>query len=154
MGNSRGFALVIVLLLLALVSLLGVAMLSMSRMDLKFTAALKSYDRTLNLADGASGMSFMDLRKQDRESQTNFIGQGSVRIDDIYKGTEHKVGDYHASLILQGYDTSAKKQPGWEAGPGSGGEGYHRQFWIGEGKGVRTTANLIVEVPTSKKKRN
>jgi hypothetical protein len=153
MDNNRGSAIALVLMILAVVSLIGVGLISLSRMDVKFTAALKSYDKMFNLADGASTRAFYDLKSRDREQDTNFVGK-SVRLDNIYPNpldstkppTEPLVGDYSVNLILDGYSTEPSS--GWELGT----RGYYQEYWIGEGQGIRTSGQLVIEAATTKSK--
>ncbi|MGO9116399.1 MAG: hypothetical protein ACLQPD_02185 [Desulfomonilaceae bacterium] len=53
MRHDKGFSIVLVLLLLGIISILGSALMMMSRQDLNFTGAIKNYDKLFNLADGA-----------------------------------------------------------------------------------------------------
>lgn len=145
MNNNRGSAIALVLMILAVVSLIGVGLITLSRMDVKFTAAMKSYDKMFNLADGASTRAFYDLKSRDREQDTNFVGK-SVRVENVYHGSEVALGDYYSSLILDGYSTEPSS--GWELGT----RGYYQEYWIGEGKGKRTSGELVVEAATTKSK--
>jgi hypothetical protein len=51
MDNSRGSAVAIVMLVLAVVSMIGVALLTRSRMDMQFTSSLKTYNEMVSRAD-------------------------------------------------------------------------------------------------------
>ena len=53
MRNNRGYAIIVVLLILGLISILGASFLTMTRVDINFTGAAKNYDVLSNLADGA-----------------------------------------------------------------------------------------------------
>ncbi len=145
MADNRGSAIALVLMILAVVSLIGVGLITLSRMDVKFTSALNSYDKMFNLADGASTRAFYDLKIKDREQDLSFVGQ-SVRLDNIYQANEVAVGNYYSSLILDGYSTEPSS--GWEIGN----RGYYQEYWIGEGKGKRTSGELVIEAATTKSK--
>jgi hypothetical protein len=67
MNNNRGSAVAIVLMVLAVISLLGVGLLTQSRLDVRLTSAIKSYDKMFSLADGASAIAFNDITYRDRE---------------------------------------------------------------------------------------
>jgi hypothetical protein len=58
-SNDRGNAVAIVLLVLALVSLIGVGMLTQSRIDVKFATSHKSHATAFNLADGAASLALV-----------------------------------------------------------------------------------------------
>jgi hypothetical protein len=180
MGNDRGYAVVLVLLFLGVISLLGVGLLQMSRLDFKFTGAVKNYNKLFNLADGSCGMAFNDLKIADREQQVYYTGPAplgsgpaTVQFDPTkyttdadstiptpnpnaypYPGKQQNIGKYYVNEVFQGFDDSAKNQPGWEAGPGSGGSGSHMENWTGEGHANRTGGTLAVESATLKRKAN
>ncbi len=163
MKNERGYAVLLVMLLLGMVTLIGVTLMTMSRLDLKLTGAMKNYDKMFNLADGACGMSFNDLKVNDRESQTSYIGpldpniagSGPQQIGPLNtspaQSSEQNVGTYKVYETLQTFDDSSKHQPGWEAGPVSGG-GYYMEDWTGQGNAYRQTGMLMVEQATVKRK--
>ncbi|MGO9566850.1 MAG: PilX N-terminal domain-containing pilus assembly protein [Desulfomonilaceae bacterium] len=177
MENDRGYAVVIVLLFLAVISFLGVGLMQMSRLDLQFTGAVKNYNKLFNLADGACGIAFNDLKIADHEEQVYYtgpapLGSGPAAVtvppsnttdaDSAspvpnpnsypFPGKQQNIGKYYVNEVIQGYNDSAKAQPGWEAGQGSGGSGYHMENWTGEGHASRNQGNLIVEAATLKRK--
>ena len=166
MGNDKGYSIVLVLLILGVISLLGSALMMMSQLDLNFTGAVKNYDKLFNLADGACGISYNDLKLSDRiDSYTGQIAWDPVaqkntkasRIGPLYdKLPEEHIGNYKVYEVLQGYDDSARHQAGWEAGSGSGSEGYHMLDWSGEGRAFRfrSLGSLMVEVALLKHKRD
>jgi hypothetical protein len=154
MDNNRGSAIALVLMILAVVSLIGVGLIALSRVDVKFSAALKSYDKMFNLADGATTRAFYDLRKVDREGtpDMNYLGSGvtgNVDSMQVYWGSEVGVGDYYSTVLLDGY--SSEPSAGWELGKGTG---YHQQFWVGQGTGKRTSGQLLIEAAVTKTKQN
>jgi Tfp pilus assembly protein PilX len=69
MRSEKGSAVALVLLVLGVISLIGVAALLQSRLDLRFATALQSYDKMFNLADGASKLSLEYLRDKNPEAQ-------------------------------------------------------------------------------------
>jgi len=166
MGNNKGYSVVLVLLILGVISIMGSALMTMSQLDINFSSAIKNYDTLFNLADGACSMAFNDLKIADREEQASFTGRTAydpltqkettaARLGPFYNTlSEGSYGNYAVYELLQGYDDSAKDQAGWEAGPGSGGQGYHEEFWTGEGRATRNMGSLMVEAATTKRKRN
>jgi|GEM_PF-2689421 hypothetical protein len=58
-NNDRGNAVAIVLLVLAVTSLIGVGMLTQSRIDVKFATSHKSHATAFNLADGAASLALV-----------------------------------------------------------------------------------------------
>ena len=141
MVNNRGSAVALVLMILAVVSLIGVGLISLSRVDVKLTAALKGYDKVFGLADGACTRAFYYMSSMgNQEEKLTFLGTGVAgtqnRLPDIYTGTEPQAGTYSASLVLEGYTT--KPQPGWSTE-------YYPEYWIGEGTATRLTGALTIE---------
>ncbi len=67
MNNNRGSAVAIVLMILGVISLVGVALLTQSRIDTKFTAAVTAYDKTSGLADGATARALNWLENNSTE---------------------------------------------------------------------------------------
>jgi hypothetical protein len=182
MRNERGNAIALVLLILAVVSLVGAGALMMSRYDLKFSAALRSYDKGFNLADGGSTLSYRDLAKHDREqslslqadyqtnpptpltvycscikssdcSSTQFIEQGMCLSG---RCVERQAGDFNSQVQIVDYRTALTADgDGWEAGA------YYNENWNGLGvseraKGRKTSAfmasNTTVQANVRKKK--
>jgi hypothetical protein len=155
MRNNKGYSIVLVLLILGVLSLLGSALMIMTRTDLNFTGAVKNYDKLFNLADGACGIAYNDIRLSDREPR-NYRGTGSIRIGPFYQLSEQPIGNYSVYEVFQGFDDSARRQSGFEAGSGSGSEGYHMLFWTGEGQAARYLGlgTLMVESALLKHKRD
>ncbi len=60
MNTNQGSAVAIVLMILAVVSLIGIGLLTQSRMDVQLTSAIRSQDKLFNLADGAASIAFQD----------------------------------------------------------------------------------------------
>lgn len=152
MKNERGNVIALVLLILSVVSLIGAGTMLMSKYDMKFTSAFKSYDRGFNLADGANAAAYRDLETHDREQDTAFkdpnnpppawmIGceckdwskckNNRASCPKCFDSTDTQkniVGKFDINLQLLGYDTSPK--PGWELGS------YYDEQW--DGLGVAT----------------
>lgn len=61
MNNNQGSAVAIVLMILAVVSLIGVGLLTQSRMDVQLTSAIRSQDKLFSLADGAASIAYQDI---------------------------------------------------------------------------------------------
>ncbi len=164
MGNDKGYSIVIVLLILGVIGLVGSGLMMMSRLDLNFTGAIKNYDKLFNLADGACGIAYNDLKLADRlDSYTGRLVWDPVaqkntkasRLGPLYdKLPEQPIGNYQVYVVLQGFDDSARHQAGWEAGSGSGSEGYHMLDWTGEGRASRRLGSLMVESAVLKHKRD
>jgi len=154
--NNKGYSIVLVLLILGVISLLGSALMVMTRTDMNFTGAVKNYDKLFNLADGACGIAYNDIRLSDREP-ANYRGTGPSRLGPLYNALpEQPIGNYSVYEVLQGFDDSARHQSGFEAGSGSGSEGYHMLFWTGEGQATRYLGlgTLMVESALLKHKRD
>ncbi len=146
MRNDKGYSIVLVLLILAVISLMGSALMMMSRLDINFTGAVKNYDKLFNLADGACGIAYNDLQAADRDPG-DYTGTGPARVGPLYNNLpENPIGNYSVFEVLQGFDDSSRHQAGFGIGQGSGGEGYHLQFWSGEGHAGRYLGSLMVEV--------
>ncbi len=84
MKSQKGSAVALVLLVLGVISLIGVAALLQSRLDLRFATALQSYDKMFNLADGASKLSFEYINAQPAEPRGEEIL--AMSDDDINYG--------------------------------------------------------------------
>jgi hypothetical protein len=82
MRNERGNIIALVLLILAVVSLVGAGALMMSRYDLRFTAALRSYDKGFNLADGGATIGFRYVSTPDPEAYYLSSDDGSAVTGD------------------------------------------------------------------------
>jgi hypothetical protein len=154
MRNERGNAIALVLLILAVVSLVGAGALMMSRYDLKFSAALRSYDKGFNLADGASAISYRDIGAHDREQsqslkadyQTNPSPSVTIHCQCIRSSecsavpvtcpggrcVKSEFGDFTAQVQIVDYRTGLKDDgDGWEAGS------YYNENWNGMGVSQR-----------------
>ena len=70
-------------MILGVVSLIGVGLMSMSRLDIKFSAAIRNYDKMFNLADGANALAVKDLKTKDREDQTSFVGASTRKNNSL-----------------------------------------------------------------------
>ncbi|MGB6065138.1 MAG: hypothetical protein WBG50_10030 [Desulfomonilaceae bacterium] len=179
MNNDKGYAVVIVLLFLGVISLLGVGLMEMSRLDLQFTGAIKNYNKLFNLADGACGMAFNDM-KTGTIADPGYTGAAGLSSGPVQRpfgtnpsdadstsplpnpsqypfpgkegvygqsptATGASIGKYYALETIQGYDDSAKDQPGWGQGQGDGGAGYHMEYWTGTGYASRNQGTMAVE---------
>lgn len=126
----------IVLMVLGVVSLIGVALLTQSRLDIQFTSSLKSYDKMFNLADGASAISFQDLWRKNRDvgylPTDSTLGRVTLFSDQTIVGVP-EAGKYTAAVELSGASTDPRLSVGWESG-------YFPEFWRGEGTGMRDQA--------------
>jgi hypothetical protein len=149
MKNEKGFAIAMVLLVLAVVSLVGAGLLLQSRFDTKFTHAQKNYDRSFGMADSAASYAFPEILAKDtvgfKGGPTVIWGKkiympvtpGPPAVVDLTAPAPSGayLGTAVARAIIQGYDTDPSQVAGYELGTA---EGYHAQFWIAEGLGIRT----------------
>jgi len=148
MRNDKGFSIVVVLLLLGVISILGSALMMMSRLDLNFTGAIKNYDKLFNLADGACGMAFNDLISQERNTgYLGIPGSPSNSIGPFFNTlSEQPSGTYWVMEVLQGQNTTTP--PGYELGEAGGG-GYYTENWTGEGHAQRLAGSIVGGAGTS-----
>ncbi|MEJ2718368.1 MAG: pilus assembly PilX N-terminal domain-containing protein [Deltaproteobacteria bacterium] len=130
MIDNRGSAVALVLLILAVVSLAGVALMTQSRLDIRLTSSIKNYDKMFSLADGGSTISFQDLLSHNRELQYPNNNTLALYTSQPVTGVP-EAGKYSSKLILNGYSTSPQDSAGWDVSQ------YYPEFWIGRGKGKR-----------------
>nr|MCA1959156.1 hypothetical protein [Desulfomonile sp.] len=72
MKNQRGSAVAIVMLVLAVVSLIGVALLTQSRLDMQLTTSLRVYDDMTSRADARATEGLVKLRGSYRYDVTAY----------------------------------------------------------------------------------
>jgi len=116
-----------------------VGLLTQSRLDIRLTAALKSYSKMFNLADGASMIAFKELNPIDKnvefDSSMNPVAYKVVDDTDPSKFIEDVelpgTGKYTATNKCVGYSTDPQDTAGWEVGE------YFVEFWLAEGKSER-----------------
>ena len=132
MIDNRGSAVALVLMILAVVSLAGVALMTQSRLDIRLTSSIKNYDKMFSLADGGSAISFQDLLSRNREVPYTKDNPGQVALftSQAVAGVP-EAGKYSANVILTGYSTNPQDSAGWDVSQ------YYPEFWIGRGKGKR-----------------
>ncbi len=84
-------------------------------------------------------------RKQRERGSSSFFG---LFFSASFSGTENRISDYSASLILEKLRHRGFSQVG------TGCRGYYQDYWIGEGRGQPNTrlGRLIIESPTTKSK--
>lgn len=146
MIDNRGSAVAIVLMILAVVSLAGVALLTQSRLDIRLTSSIKNYDKMFNLADGGSTISFHDLLTHNRELQYPSNNKLALFTSQSVSGVP-EAGKYSASVVLTGYSTNPQDSRGWDVSQ------YYPEFWIGRGQGTRSAfggAESIVDASVKK----
>jgi hypothetical protein len=119
MKSQKGSAVALVLLILGVISLIGVAALLQSRLDLRFATALQSYDKMFNLADGAAKLSLAYITIQPAEPRGEEIlgmsddavtdGWGDVFPmevplvpSDHFLGKTSEIGSWKAELWMVG----------------------------------------------------
>jgi hypothetical protein len=76
MQDESGNIIALVMLILAVISLVGAGALLMSRYDVRYTGALRSYDTVFNLADGATTLSYKYLGRH--KSDQALTGESAV----------------------------------------------------------------------------
>ncbi len=166
MTNEKGTAIAIVLMVLAVVSLIGVALLTQSQLDVQLTSSMSSYDRLFGLADGGATVGFETIRQ--REDITETTGETGPprqiypRSKDIQTSTSHpdleftKVNTatdppcnndweicYEDVSGVGGYASIIPALQDGECCPGyecSAGGGYKFESWRSDGRGVRKHA--------------
>jgi hypothetical protein len=131
MRNNKGSAVAMVLLVLAVVTLIGLALMSQSLVDIQFTTSVKSYEKMFNLADGAAEIAYKRL-----PTAPEVPFEGSPVSNSLYEQDQKvtKVGSYLPYVIMQGFSTDPQDSQGWELGK----EGFHAQWWVASGAGKRT----------------
>ncbi len=171
MHNEKGNVIALVLLILSVVSLVGAGALLVSRYDLKFTSASKSYERNFNLADAAGDILFVYAERQLSEQKTDFVDPKNPPEPYIAKchcsdssecknnanncdprTLDKRLGNFYSRAQLLDYTTQL--QPGDEPGVGY-------EFWKGLGEATppdkaapttsNNTATATVELALKKK---
>jgi hypothetical protein len=143
-SNDRGNAVAIVLLVLAVVSLIGVGMLTQSRIDLKFATSYKSHTTAVNLADGAASIaltrvSFTMAPMYEGQAIPTLLNAKYADPQYVRHGgdpagtTLQDRGTYWPLMVFQGPVTDPTKMAGWELGK----EGRALECWTAQGSGKR-----------------
>ncbi len=143
--NERGNAVAIVLMVLAVVSLLGVGLLTQSRIDMKFVNSFKSHNTAFNLADGAASLaltrvSFTMAPQYDGNAAPTLLNATKYAIPQPVRASGDPSGSalsdrgtYFPLMIFRGPITDPTKMSGWELGK----EGRSLECWIAQGSGRR-----------------
>jgi hypothetical protein len=142
--NERGNAVAIVLMVLAIVSLLGVGLLTQSRIDMKFVTSFKNHNTTFNLADGAASLAFTrvsfsmappyDGNPAPTLLNATYTTPQPVRASGDPTGSAlSDRGTYWPIMIFRGPITDPTKMAGWELGK----EGRSLESWVAQGSGKR-----------------
>ena len=145
-GNDRGNAVAIVLMVLAVVSLVGVGLLSQSIIDFKFASSYKSHNTAFNLADGAATLALtrvawtaaplFDARAAPVPLR-RYAGPQNVRQGGTPGGAAlTDRGTYWPLMVFQGPITDPTRIAGWELGK----DGRTLQSWTAQGSGRRMDA--------------
>ena len=154
MRNNRGSAVAIILLLLGVSSLVGVALLSRSKLDTRISSAVTTYDQIFGAADGGSAIGVVDLKTYDRtfeysKDQTEAdIGpvvvtgkNGPLSDKALTKGGAPT--KLTAQVQFSGFTTDPGSFAGWEVGE------FYPEYWRGEGLGKGTPHFLQTNTTTS-----
>ncbi len=154
--NQKGIALITTIIFLALLTFIGILAVNQSTTGIKISAALKRYDLTFNLADGATSMAIR-CRKSCTPHSPNWkptvqgevtSGLPSYMQETNLPSLPHKP-KYKPSIEWKGYDTTPL--PGWMLN-WQGYSAFHRVHYLAKGKGEipnqsQTTIHaLIVKV--------
>ncbi len=148
-NNERGNAVAIVLMVLAIVSLLGVGLLTQSRIDMKFVTSFKSHNTVFNLADGAASLaltrvSFTMAPMYDGNPAPTLLNatytdpQPVRTLGDPSGSTLSDRGRYWPVMVFRGPITDPTKMAGWELGK----EGRSLECWIAQGSGIRRDTSI------------
>lgn len=175
LGSEQGNAVAIVLLVLAIITLLGMGLMTQSKIDGKFVAAYKSYDSMFNLADAGAQLAYRYMRDFVKEAPKDFKPPGlskpipgyeypqyiktdgkSIAVKDYdaasdteKQATLKQAGSFQPTMVYLGQDTSGKTMGGW-------GLGGWTEFWISQGVGRRQeydpTTTKVVDLGTKEKR--
>lgn len=168
--NERGNAVALVLMVLAVITLLGLGLMTQTKIDNKFVGAYKSYDSMFNLADGASQLAYKwwNDNKQGPQFQVkDYRGGGfsispyagprwakadGTSVDAVYpapSGTLWSAGSFWPVVVFLGTGENPADTAGWEAGT------FVTQYWICQGIGRRQdidpTTKKVIDVGTNVK---
>jgi hypothetical protein len=135
MNTQNGSAVVMVLLILGVLSLLGAGLMVQTRYDVRFNRAQGSYDKMINLADGAAKVSLYGVSY---EAPPAYSGEGAqVPINPTEAGTwnttQESIGKWQSQAWFLGATLNPQDMAGWEIGTG-----YYGQFWVAQGAGNRS----------------
>jgi hypothetical protein len=135
-GNDRGNAVAIVLLVLAVVSIVGVGLLTQSTMDLKFATSYKSHAAAFNLADGAASLAFTGVPNT---TAPKYLGYPvpTPPLNNANYGNVTPLGErgtYLPVLIFQGPITDPRLLTKEELGQ------FYLESWTAKGIGRRRDA--------------
>ncbi len=128
MKNNNGSAVAIVMLVLGIVSLIGVALLTQSRMDMQLTTSLKTYDELVSLADARATD---ELNKLKRSYHYNNPEWPEPSVAPAYP-----VGFNHPSNVVGrtaflGY--SVTPGAGWQKGSPGMPAGFQEEHYVVQG---------------------
>lgn len=148
-NNDRGNAVAIVLMVLAIVSLLGVGLLTQSRIDMKFVSSFKSHNTVFNLADGAAGMaltrlSFTVAPMYDGNPASTLLNAAYTNPQPVTTSgapagpTLSDRGNYWPVMIFRGPITDPSKLAGREIGR----DGFSLECWTAQGSGLRRDTSI------------
>ena len=139
--NEKGSAVALVMMVLGIVSLLGVAMLSQSHMDMQLTSSMRSYDKMSSVADGAAAIAFHDLQTRNLnlaysgDVKSSFVKDNSNPPTDLNNKTLSDASGgkekFSSQVLLAGYSDTPEDAAGWEVSR------YYPEFWIGQGTATR-----------------
>jgi hypothetical protein len=158
--SERGNAVALVLMVLAVVTLLGLGLMTQSKIDTKFVGAYKNYDSMFNLADGASQLAYKwwNDNKEKLGEPKDYKGGGfsiavypgprwgktdGTSVDATFPpptGALWSAGSFWPVVVFLGTGQTPSDTAGWEAGS------FVTQYWVCQGIGRRQDID-----PTTKK---
>jgi hypothetical protein len=135
-NNDKGNAVAIVLLVLAVVSILGVGLLTQSTMDLKFATSYKSNATAFNLADGAASLALVAVPNTFAPQYASHpvpippLRNANYRNPTALPALEER-GTYWPVLLYQGAITDPNLLPGYDL------DEFYVDCWTAKGTGTR-----------------
>ena len=134
MNTQKGSAVVMVLLILGILSLLAAGLMVQTRYDVRFNRAQGSYDKMINLADGAAKVSLYGVSYQTPGAYTGEAALVSIEPDVAGEWKKQDlVGKWRSQAWYLGASWNPQDMAGWEIGTG-----FHAQFWVAQGAGIRS----------------
>ncbi len=152
--TERGAAVAIVLIILAVISLIGVGLISQSQLDSRLTAGLGKYDKMVSLADAAANREFraamaaveQELPMPALDENNQYVTTNDISLDFDEGGVARNLGEANGRARF------------WHMKVGGEDESRVQWRWHATGWGVRvnrdgTTSQSEVHI-TSKQVRS
>jgi hypothetical protein len=154
MRTDRGSAVAIVMLVLAVVSLIGVALLTQSRLDMQLTTSLQVYDDMSSRADAVATDQLARLRGCYRYDTPTCCGPSDPTTPDflyIDKTLLPAPADPSSPSITSANSASKKDMVGYSINPpagfqrGSAPTGYSEVYYVVKGRAWNPYAYRVVK---------